>query len=203
MSAKDDREMFFESLGLQDAPRIDRRAENAVLKAERRALRAALSALRDMACGLTERLDAFSDEVESAADGWADQVKLCEFANSASDLAKEASDLAADLEVSKRYTLTVTTVGAVEFNDGRKAAVSFQETQRRLLLNKSNIRRLVEALAELDMALWTGCRVVIYHDPDIEFSGRRVGGIRVDTEATRAANASTTAAPSDAERIGP
>jgi len=106
------------------------------------------------------------------------------------------------LELGKRYALTVTTIDAVQLDSVRKPAVSFRETTRRLLLHKCNLRRAVEALGEDDMALWSDCRLVIFHDPDVEFGGRRVGGVRVDSAATREANkpaaAPATALPSGA-----
>jgi len=53
------------------------------------------------------------------------------------------------------------------------------------------------------MDAWVGRRIVIQNDPDVEFGGRRCGGVRVDTVATREANQSAAApAPAPAMPAG-
>ncbi|MDA1095366.1 MAG: hypothetical protein O3A25_19205 [Acidobacteria bacterium] len=48
-----------------------------------------------------------------------------------------------------------------------------------LILNATNIRRLVAAFESQDTDDWIGQRIVLYDDPTIEFGGKQVGGVRV------------------------
>ena len=46
------------------------------------------------------------------------------------------------------------------------------------LLNKTNIKRLQKMFGD-DTESWLGQQVTIYNDPDVEFMGEVVGGLRV------------------------
>lgn len=48
-----------------------------------------------------------------------------------------------------------------------------------LILNATNIRRLVAAFNTQETDEWTGKSIVVYDDPAIEFGGKVVGGVRL------------------------
>ena len=48
-----------------------------------------------------------------------------------------------------------------------------------LVLNSTNIRRLVAALGTAQTDEWIGQRIVVYSDPTIEFAGKITGGVRL------------------------
>ncbi len=59
-----------------------------------------------------------------------------------------------------------------------KFVLKFAEFEKCMVLNSTNIKRLGKALGN-DTDDWNGGKVVIYVDPDIEYGGKIVGGIRV------------------------
>jgi hypothetical protein len=67
-----------------------------------------------------------------------------------------------------------------------KPALFFKETERGIVLNKTNVKRLAEALGK-DPRRWIGCRVVPCVET-VESFGKMVEAIRIDVEATIAAN---------------
>lgn len=48
-----------------------------------------------------------------------------------------------------------------------------------LILNATNIRRCVAAFATSETDEWIGKSIVVYDDPEIEFGGKVVGGVRL------------------------
>lgn len=48
-----------------------------------------------------------------------------------------------------------------------------------LILNATNIRRLVAAFGSSETDEWIGKSIVAYDDPEIEFGGKIVGGVRL------------------------
>ena len=56
--------------------------------------------------------------------------------------------------------------------------VKFQEFGKPMVLNVTNLKRLAKALGD-DTDDWIGQQVVLYVDPDIEFGGNVVGGLRI------------------------
>ena len=61
-----------------------------------------------------------------------------------------------------------------------KCFLWFQEHVKGLQLNKTRVRTL-EAAFGPDSELWTGKRVRLSFDPTVEFGGRAVGGVRLQT----------------------
>ena len=59
-----------------------------------------------------------------------------------------------------------------------KWGLSFRESEKPLVLNQTNIQTL-EAIIGDDTDVWSGKRIVLYIDPTVMYSGKRVGGIRV------------------------
>lgn len=56
--------------------------------------------------------------------------------------------------------------------------VLFTEFPKPMVLNVTNLKRLAKALGD-DTDEWTGNQVLLYVDPDIEFGGNVVGGLRI------------------------
>ena len=54
----------------------------------------------------------------------------------------------------------------------------FAEFPKPMVLNVTNLKRLAKALGD-DTDGWIGNQVVLYVDPDIEFGGNVVGGLRI------------------------
>lgn len=55
----------------------------------------------------------------------------------------------------------------------------FQETERPLVLNGTNIRLMQMIFDSDDTDAWIGNKIVLFSDPSIQFQGKFVGGIRV------------------------
>lgn len=60
-----------------------------------------------------------------------------------------------------------------------KWMVRFEELSKPMILNSTNIKRLAKACQSEDTDDWVGKKVVVYFDPDIEFAGNVVGGLRI------------------------
>lgn len=60
-----------------------------------------------------------------------------------------------------------------------KWLVRFEEFPKPMVLNATNIKRLARACGSDDTDDWTGQQAVLYVDPDIEFAGNVVGGLRI------------------------
>ena len=60
-----------------------------------------------------------------------------------------------------------------------KVILYFEERQKGLVLNLAN-GAVLELITKSDLPdKWIGVRVRVYHDPTVEFGGKRVGGIRL------------------------
>ena len=73
-----------------------------------------------------------------------------------------------------------------------------------LILNATNIRRCVAAFATSETDEWIGKSIVVYDDPEIEFGGKIVGGVRlraVPKKATKAKAAPAAPAADDDDEI--
>ena len=60
-----------------------------------------------------------------------------------------------------------------------KWMVRFNEFPKPMVLNSTNIKRLAKACNSDDTDDWIGKQAVLYVDPDIEFGGNVVGGLRI------------------------
>jgi hypothetical protein len=65
--------------------------------------------------------------------------------------------------------------------------VKFEELPKPMVLNATNIKRMGKALGD-DTDGWAGKQVVVYVDPDIEFGGNVVGGLRIRATTRRPNN---------------
>jgi hypothetical protein len=59
-----------------------------------------------------------------------------------------------------------------------KYIVFFEEFDKGMVLNSTNIKRMGKALGD-DTDDWVGGKVVLYVDPDVEYAGQTVGGLRI------------------------
>ena len=57
--------------------------------------------------------------------------------------------------------------------------MSFDETDKPLVLNSTNGQILAQITGSPESDDWTGTQVVLYHDPNVSFGGKLVGGIRI------------------------
>ncbi len=60
-----------------------------------------------------------------------------------------------------------------------KWLIRFNEFEKPMVLNSTNIKRLAKACSSDDTDEWIGKQVVLYVDPDVEFAGNVVGGLRI------------------------
>lgn len=84
----------------------------------------------------------------------------------------KAADLdGADVE------LTIASAEAKSFDDGNKIAVTFLETEKTLICNKTNANRIASLYGK-DYSKWHGKKVTLYPDM-VDFRGETVEAIRV------------------------
>ena len=57
--------------------------------------------------------------------------------------------------------------------------IHFNELEKGMVLNKTNLKRIAHVTGSDETDDWTGKQVVIYTDPDVEFGGEIVGGLRI------------------------
>lgn len=62
-----------------------------------------------------------------------------------------------------------------------KCFLWFRENNKGLQLNKTRVA-VIEAAYGPDSVLWVGKRVRLSYDPSVEFGGKLVGGVRVETQ---------------------
>lgn len=60
-----------------------------------------------------------------------------------------------------------------------KWLVRFDELPKPMVLNSTNIKRLARACQSQESDDWVGKKVLLYVDPDVEFAGNVVGGLRI------------------------
>jgi hypothetical protein len=87
-------------------------------------------------------------------------------------------------DVDEDVTVTIQKVGrgniAKEGDEPEhKWMVKFEEFKKPMILNSTNIKRLARACESEDTDEWVGRKVVLYVDPDVEFAGNVVGGLRI------------------------
>lgn len=60
-----------------------------------------------------------------------------------------------------------------------KWCLTFQELDKPLVLNATNIQLCEQVCGSDDTDHWIGKRIVLYTDPNVSFAGKIVGGIRI------------------------
>ena len=98
--------------------------------------------------------------------------------------------------------LLVTISGCEQQNVAKEGAepelkwcLLFEECDKPLVLNSTNIQVCKIVCGSDDTDEWVGHKVVLYTDPNVSYGGKLVGGIRMRAPKTKAAPAKTTKAP--------
>lgn len=99
------------------------------------------------------------------------------------------SDVAEDTLVTIQK-LTKVNVARDDEEPEYKWTISFKEFTKPMVLNATNIKRIGKALGD-DTDEWLGGQVVLYVDPDVEFGGNQVGGLRIRAQKKKAEAAPT------------
>ena len=60
-----------------------------------------------------------------------------------------------------------------------KWVLHFDETEKPMVLNSTNGQLIAAILKSDESDDWTGHKIVLYHDPNVSFGGKLIGGIRV------------------------
>ena len=76
-----------------------------------------------------------------------------------------------------------------------KFCLWFQESEKPLVLNSTNGNIIAQITGEEDTDNWAGHKIVLYHDPNIQFAGKLVGGIRVRAPKNQPAQPKPTPKP--------
>ena len=101
-----------------------------------------------------------------------------------SDVFQGDSLKASDLQ-GREITLTIARWHIEDFDDGKKVSLSFEETERTLICNKTNAFTIADALGTQEISEWVGASVVIY-PTKTDFQGKRVDCIRIKSATRRA-----------------
>jgi len=60
-----------------------------------------------------------------------------------------------------------------------KCVLYFVDDTKPLILNTTNAKRIANVLGTAESDHWHGKEIELYHDPNVEFGGELIGGIRV------------------------
>ena len=60
-----------------------------------------------------------------------------------------------------------------------RGVIYFNEYDKGMVLNSTNLKRAEKAAGSDDTELWVGKKLVVYVDEEVEFGGEIVGGLRV------------------------
>lgn len=90
----------------------------------------------------------------------------------------------------------VTIAGCEQYNvakDGAPAenkwCLTFNELDKPLVLNSTNIQMCAQICGSENTDDWTNCQIVLYTDPNVSYQGKLIGGIRVRAPKKKAAPA--------------
>jgi len=76
-----------------------------------------------------------------------------------------------------------------------KWMVRFEEFTKPMVLNSTNIKRIARACNSQESDDWIGKKVTLYVDPDVEFAGNVVGGLRIKGNSTAHGSTRTVGKP--------
>ena len=82
-----------------------------------------------------------------------------------------------------------------------KWCLTFEELDKPLVLNSTNIQLCEQVFKSDDTDDWQGKRIVLYTDPNVSFQGKLVGGIRVRAPKATTAPAKPKPAPVSVEEL--
>lgn len=94
------------------------------------------------------------------------------------DISTELPGYLKAADIPKAKLLTIKGCAIEQLGDELKPCLEFEESQSKLVLNKTNIATLVEAFATTETDDWIGQPIVVYRT-QTEFSGKRVDCLRV------------------------
>ncbi len=60
-----------------------------------------------------------------------------------------------------------------------RGVVYFEEREKGMVFNTTNLKRTEKALGSDDTDKWIGKKIVVFYDENVEFGGEMVGGLRV------------------------
>lgn len=60
-----------------------------------------------------------------------------------------------------------------------KWTMTFTELDKPLVMNSTNLHLAAAACGSEDTDQWMGKKIVLYHDPNVSFGGKLVGGLRL------------------------
>ena len=81
-------------------------------------------------------------------------------------------------DIAKPVTYTIAAAEARELRGERKVILAFKETEKQLVLNKTNIGAFVEKYGDVEPSALVGKQVTLASVPT-QFEGKSVKGIRV------------------------
>jgi uncharacterized pyridoxamine 5'-phosphate oxidase family protein len=84
-------------------------------------------------------------------------------------------------ELPKVMTIAGVKVAEIETEEGsaRKIQISFNETDKVFICNKTNAQTIKENTGEEEIEKWIGSKVSLWFDKAVTFKDKRTGGIRV------------------------
>lgn len=74
--------------------------------------------------------------------------------------------------------LTIERVDEEDVGDEAKLVVYFAEVEQGVVLGKTTLAAIVDALGSDETDDWVGYPIVVYNDPTVMYAGKRTGGIR-------------------------
>lgn len=99
-------------------------------------------------------------------------------------LGKYVSNFLKAKDITAPVTATISAVEVVSFRDQEKGGerdsvvLFFKELEQGVVTCKSSLRQLIEILESDDSDNWIGKKVILFNDADVQYRGRRIGGIR-------------------------
>ena len=71
-----------------------------------------------------------------------------------------------------------------------KWCLHFNEFDKPMVLNSTNGQLIARITGTEEMEEWTGRKIVLFHDSNVSFGGKLIGGIRVRAPKNQSANSS-------------
>jgi hypothetical protein len=84
-----------------------------------------------------------------------------------------------------------------------KWVIHFKETDKPMVLNSTNGQLIAAILKSEETDSWAGHKIVLYHDPNVSFGGKLMGGIRVRAPRNQAAKPAAAPAPAPVRQAPP
>ena len=78
-----------------------------------------------------------------------------------------------------------------------RGVMYFEERDKGMVLNTTNLKRAEKALGSDDTDDWIGKKIVVYTDENVEFGGEMVGGLRVRAQRQKAQPAPSNSTDAD------